>query len=161
MKRRRFLGAIASMPFIGQQAQARLVAYNYQITHTDAEWREMLSPAEYHVMREGGREIEGSSSLVALSADGIYKCRGCDLEVYAAEDKIHPGQGWPAFQGPLYPDAVRTVEDRPAIHRASEVHCRRCESHLGDIAPEPVSPTGEIHLLNGIALIFLPVPVKS
>jgi peptide-methionine (R)-S-oxide reductase len=156
MRRRTFLGALTTIPFITQQAQARSVVYT--ITRTDAEWRKLLSPAEYHVMQEGGRETEGASLLVAQSSEGIYRCRGCGLEIYSSGEKIHPGQGWPSFTGPIYRNAVHTIEDRPAIHRASEVHCRRCESHLGDIVPEPMSPTGEVHLLNGIALVFVPGP---
>ena len=157
MKRRTFVGALATIPFITQRAQARSVVYT--ITRPDAEWRKLLSPAEYHVMREGGREPEGTSPLVAQSSEGVYRCRGCGLDVYSSAEKIHPGRGWPSFTGPFYSNAVHTIEDRPAIHRASEVHCRRCESHLGDIVPEPASPAGEVHLLNGIALVFVPGPV--
>lgn len=161
MKRRKFLGAMATLPLTMQPAYARSIDSNYHVQRTDEEWREILSSAEYQVMQEGGREPEGTSYLVAQSENGLYLCRGCELEIYASNDKIHPGQGWPAFTQPLYERAVHTVIDRPAIHRSTEVHCRRCESHLGDIMPEPASPTGEIHLLNGVALVFLPVLVPA
>lgn len=126
----------------------------FEITRTEAEWRAMLSDLEYQVMREEATEPAGSSPLDKVYAPGTYHCRGCDLALYSAETKYDSKTGWPSFWRSL-PDAVRTKEDRRFIFQVrTEVHCRRCGSHLGHIFDDGPDPTGKRHCLNGVSLVF-------
>ena len=120
---------------------------------SDAEWRAMLSPLEYKVMRKEGTERAGSSPLDKLYDDGIYHCRGCDLAIYSSEHKFDSGTGWPSFWQSL-PNAIGTRKDRRLLRVRIEAHCRRCGSHLGHIFDDGPAPTGKRHCLNGVSLVF-------
>ena len=113
----------------------------------------MLSALEYRVMREEGTERAGSSPLDKLWDAGTYHCRGCDLPLYSSKAKFDSGTGWPSFWQSL-PGAVATREDRKFFMRRTEVHCRRCGSHLGHIFDDGPPPTGKRHCLNGVSLVF-------
>lgn len=126
---------------------------SFEVTRTEAEWRAMLTPLQYRVMREDGTERAGSSPLDALYDAGTYHCRGCDLALYTSEAKYDSGTGWPSFWASL-PGAVGTREDRRFFMRRTEVHCRRCGSHLGHIFDDGPPPTGKRHCLNGASLVF-------
>lgn len=134
-------------------APAALRAQSFEITRTEAEWRAMLTPAQYRVMREEGTERPFSSPLDKNYADGIYHCRGCDLAVYPSSTKYDSGTGWPSFYAPLQ-NAVRTKPDRKLLVVRTEVHCRRCGSHLGHVFNDGPAPTGQRHCLNGVSLVF-------
>ena len=134
-------------------APAALHAENFEVTRTDAEWRAMLTEAQYFVMREEGTERAGSSTLDKNYADGTYYCRGCDLALYPSATKYDSGTGWPSFYASL-PDAVATKPDRKLFRVRTEVHCRRCGSHLGHIFNDGPQPTGKRHCLNGVSLVF-------
>lgn len=134
-------------------APAALHAENFEVTRTDAEWRAMLTEAQYFVMREEGTERAGSSTLDKNYADGTYYCRGCDLALYPSATKYDSGTGWPSFYASL-PGAVATKPDRKLFRVRTEVHCRRCGSHLGHIFNDGPQPTGKRHCLNGVSLVF-------
>ncbi len=151
MNRREFLGSAAALAALGAAGAAR--ASGFEITRSDAEWREMLTRAEYKVMREEGTERPFSSPLDKNFADGVYHCRGCDLALYASDHKYDSGTGWPSFWQSL-PDAVGTKPDRKFLRVRTEVHCRRCGSHLGHIFDDGPAPTGKRHCLNGVSLVF-------
>jgi len=149
MNRRTFtLVALASAV-----APAALHAQDFEVTRTDAQWRVLLTNAQYNVMREEGTERAGSSPLDKNYADGTYFCRGCDLALYPSSTKYDSGTGWPSFYASL-PDAVATKPDRKLFSVRTEVHCRRCGSHLGHIFDDGPQPTGKRHCLNGVSLVF-------
>lgn len=154
MDRRHFLGtALAGAAFTLTTARLTAAEGNFEITRSDAEWRAMLSSAEYKVMRKEGTERAGSSPLDKNYSDGIYNCRGCDLPIYSSEHKFDSGTGWPSFWQSL-PGAVGTKADRKLFYVRTEVHCRRCGSHLGHIFDDGPAPTGKRHCLNGVSLVF-------
>ena len=157
MNRRSFsILAGAGLAFCGGGAmRAMAQAPAFEVTRTEAEWRAMLTPAQYHVMRKEGTEPAGSSPLDKLYDPGVYHCRGCDLPLYASETKYDSRTGWPSFYQAL-PDAIGTKRDRRLFMTRIECHCRRCGSHLGHIFDDGPPPTGERHCLNGVSLLFWP-----
>lgn len=149
MNRRQFSIAMLA----SAAAPSALYAENFEVTRTEAEWRAMLTDAQYFVMREEGTERAGSSPLDKNYADGTYFCRGCDLALYPSSTKYDSGTGWPSFYASL-PDAIGTKPDRKLFRVRTEVHCRRCGSHLGHIFDDGPQPTGKRHCLNGVSLVF-------
>jgi len=134
-------------------APAALIAQEFEVTRTEAEWRAMLTDLQYRVMREEATERSGTSPLDKNYADGTYSCRGCDLPLYPSATKYDSGTGWPSFFDSL-PNAVGTKPDRKLFSVRTEVHCRRCGSHLGHIFDDGPQPTGKRHFLNGASLVF-------
>lgn len=128
---------------------------NFEVTRTEAEWRSMLTDLQYKVMRQEGTEPAGSSPLDKQYSEGTYHCRGCDLALYPSDTKFDSGTGWPSFYRPL-DNAVETKRDFKLIYPRTEVHCRRCGSHLGHIFNDGPQPTGKRHCLNGVSLVFKP-----
>ena len=149
MNRRTFaLSALAATA-----APAALHAQAFEVTRTEAEWRAMLTDLQYRVMREEATERAGSSPLDRNYASGTYFCRGCDLAIYPSATKYDSGTGWPSFYASLE-NAVGTKPDRKLFRVRTEVHCRRCGSHLGHIFDDGPRPTGKRHCLNGVSLVF-------
>ncbi|WP_163846211.1 peptide-methionine (R)-S-oxide reductase MsrB [Pseudooceanicola aestuarii] len=160
MKRRVFLttAAATASTFATGLARGPLNAASgsFEVQRSVPEWKAMLSDLEYKVMREDGTEPAYSSKLHDLKEDGTYLCRGCDLPIYSSADKFDSGTGWPSFTRPIADDAVRTKPDRSLFATRTEVHCRRCGSHLGHIFDDGPEPTGKRHCLNGVSLKFTP-----
>lgn len=149
MQRRTFLmTALAA-----SAAPLALRAAGFEVTRSPAEWRAMLTPTEYAVMRESATERAHSSPLDKNFADGTYDCRGCDLALYASATKFDSGTGWPSFYAAL-DNAIGTEADNSLFQTRTEVHCRRCGSHLGHIFDDGPKPTGQRHCLNGVSLVF-------
>ncbi|MFT6944155.1 MAG: peptide-methionine (R)-S-oxide reductase [Yoonia sp.] len=134
-------------------APAALIAQEFEVTRTEAEWRAMLTDLQYSVMREEATERSGSSPLDQNYADGTYFCRGCDLPLYPSATRYDSGTGWPSFFESLL-NAVATKPDRMLFSVRTEVQCRRCGSHLGHIFDDGPQPTGKRHCLNGVSLVF-------
>ena len=157
MNRRDILRSGAAFGFTGAMGGIALPAIaaagDFEVTRTEAEWRAMLTPLQYKVMREHGTERAFSSPLDKNYAEGIYHCRGCDLELYSSKHKYDSGTGWPSFFKSLR-NAVGTQPDRILLRVRTEVHCRRCGSHLGHIFDDGPRPTGKRHCLNGVSLVF-------
>ena len=127
----------------------------FPFTRTDAEWRTMLSPEQYAIMREHGTEAPGSCALNYEKRAGTFSCAGCAQKLFASQGKFESGTGWPSFNDPV-PGAVATTEDVNYGMRRTEVHCSNCGSHLGHVFPDGPPPTGLRYCINGVAMNFKP-----
>jgi peptide-methionine (R)-S-oxide reductase len=128
---------------------------HFHVTHTDAQWRALLTPEQYAVLRGHGTEAAGSSPLDAEHRKGTYACAGCELALFSSKTKFDSGTGWPSFYQPL-PNAIETTNDYSLIVPRTEVHCSRCGGHLGHVFDDGPPPTGERYCMNGVALTFTP-----
>jgi peptide-methionine (R)-S-oxide reductase len=127
----------------------------FEITKTPEDWKKLLTPAQYYVLREHGTERAGTSPLDKRYDAGIYACAGCNLPVYSSETKFNSGTGWPSFWKEI-DGAVGTSVDKSLWMTRTEVHCRRCGGHLGHVFDDGPKPTGLRHCINGVALTFTP-----
>lgn len=127
----------------------------FTVTKTPEEWKKLLTPEQYYVMREHGTERAGTSPLDKTYAPGMYRCAACDQELYSSEHKFDSGTGWPSFWQPL-DKAVGLADDTSFLMRRTEVHCRRCGGHLGHVFDDGPQPTGLRYCINGVALTFKP-----
>ena len=125
------------------------------MTRTDEEWRQLLTPEQYAVLRKEGTERPGSSLLNREKRQGVFHCAGCDLPLFSSETKYESGTGWPSFWKPL-DNAIGTSEDRSFFMTRTEVHCRRCGGHLGHVFNDGPRPTGLRYCMNGVAMTFKP-----
>ncbi len=132
----------------------------FEIEKSDVEWRRLLTPAQYDVLRQHGTEQPFSSPLDHEKRKGTFACAGCDLPLFASETKFDSGTGWPSFYQPLR-DAVGTSEDRSYFMKRTEVHCRRCGGHLGHVFDDGPPPTGLRYCMNGVALKFTPAAATA
>ena len=161
MNRREFLsrgaaaGALSAGVVLGVNRPAPALAQDFEVTKTAAEWRAVLSDAQYGVLREEDTERPGSSPLLHEKRKGTFHCAGCDLAVYPSDTKYESGTGWPSFWDSL-PGAIGAKEDRSLFMARTECHCRRCGGHFGHIFNDGPQPTGLRHCLNGLALTFKP-----
>jgi peptide-methionine (R)-S-oxide reductase len=125
------------------------------IPTNDEDWREKLTPEQYHVLRKHGTERAGTSPLNAEHRKGIFRCAGCGQELFTSETKFDSRTGWPSFWAPIT-NAVETTTDRTLGMERTEVHCARCKGHLGHVFPDGPRPTGLRYCMNGISLNFDP-----
>jgi len=128
---------------------------HFAVTHSDAEWRHLLSAAAYDVLRKQGTEAPESSPLDHVFAKGRYDCAGCALALFSSDTKFDSGTGWPSFWQPLT-GAVATSGDDSLMMARTEVHCSRCGGHLGHVFNDGPKPTGLRYCMNGVALSFHP-----
>ena len=141
-----FIGRLASPP-------AAKAMTNYEVTHTDAEWHKLLTPAQYDVLRQEGTERPFTSELLKEYRDGTFSCAGCDLPLFSSKTKFESGTGWPSFYKPL-DNAVGEHKDRTLGMLRTEIHCRRCGGHLGHVFDDGPKPTGLRYCMDGFALQF-------
>jgi len=147
------LGAVA---FRGVGAHAAPDTQHFAVVKTDVEWRRLLSPIQYAILRQQATEPPGSSPLDQEARRGRYDCAGCANPLFSSDTKFHSGTGWPSFWQPL-DDAVGTSVDRSLFMTRIEVHCQRCGGHLGHVFDDGPRPTGLRYCMNGAVLTFLPV----
>ncbi len=127
----------------------------FPVTHSDEEWRRMLTPAQYDVLRKHGTERAGTSPLNREKRQGTFVCAGCGQPLYASDTKFESGTGWPSFWKPL-DGAIETSTDRSWFMTRTEVHCARCGGHLGHVFNDGPQPTGLRYCMNGAAMKFEP-----
>jgi len=128
-------------------------AFGYEVTKSDAEWKKLLSPAAYDVLRHAGTEHPGTSPLLNEHRKGVFACAGCSLDLYSSDTKFESGTGWPSFFKPLA-NAVQVSQDNSIGMERDEVHCRRCGGHLGHVFDDGPKPTGLRYCMNGVAMKF-------
>jgi peptide-methionine (R)-S-oxide reductase len=152
--RRTALTALGALTFFPAFASA--ATNNDRLVLTDAQWKARLTPEQFDILRREGTEIPFSSKLDFEKRTGTYSCAGCNLALFSSKTKYDSGTGWPSFWAPL-PHAVSTKTDSslPGEER-NEVHCRRCEGHLGHVFDDGPRPTGKRYCMDGVALKFKP-----
>ena len=126
-----------------------------KITKTDAQWKAELTPEAYRVLRKHGTEPARSSQLDKTYDAGAYYCAGCGEKLFASDTKFDSRTGWPSFYDPM-PGAIATSVDNGFFTTRTEVHCARCEGHLGHVFEDGPKPTGLRYCMNGVALKFEP-----
>jgi peptide-methionine (R)-S-oxide reductase len=125
----------------------------FEVTHTDEEWRKLLTPEQYAVLRKSQTERPYSSPLNDEKRPGTFSCAGCDLPVFSSTTKFESDTGWPSFWQPL-DNAVGTSRDTTLRVVRTAVHCRRCGGHLGHLFDDGPPPTGMRYCMNGVAMTF-------
>jgi len=127
-----------------------------KIVKTDDEWRQQLTPEQFHVTREHGTERAFSGPHWDEKREGLYSCVSCDTPLFSSRTKFDSGTGWPSFFAPVSDDAVIEHEDRSFLMRRVEIRCANCDAHLGHVFPDGPKPTGQRYCMNGTALNFAP-----
>ena len=126
----------------------------FEVTKTDEEWRQILTPEQFSVLRKHGTERAGSSILDKEYGKGSFVCAGCDLPLFVSDTKFNSGTGWPSFNDPI-PGSIETSVDRSLFSTRTEVHCHRCGGHLGHVFEDGPKPTGLRYCMNGISMKFV------
>lgn len=126
------------------------------IEKSEAEWKEQLTPAQFHVLRKHGTERAGTSPLNAEKRHGIFHCAGCGKALFSSDAKFESGTGWPSFYEPIADDAVTEHKDRSFFMTRTEIRCADCDGHLGHVFNDGPQPTGLRYCMNGVAMEFDP-----
>ena len=127
-----------------------------QVTKTDEEWRQQLTPEQYEVLRRKGTERPFTGEYVNNKDDGTYTCAACGAELFSSATKFESGTGWPSFTDPMNTENVELHEDRSHGMVRTEVTCKRCGGHLGHVFPDGPGPGGQRFCINSCSLDFKP-----
>ena len=132
---------------------------NYVMTETvvktNGEWKKILTPEQYHILREKGTERAFSGKYDKNHEHGVYRCAACGLDLYRSEEKFDSGTGWPSFTAPIAASNVQTRPDNSFFSQRTEVLCPRCGGHLGHVFDDGPKPTGKRYCMNSAALQFV------
>ncbi|MBW4671600.1 MAG: peptide-methionine (R)-S-oxide reductase MsrB [Cyanomargarita calcarea GSE-NOS-MK-12-04C] len=126
----------------------------FEITKTDEEWREILTPEQFQVLRKHGTERPHTSPLDKQYGKGTFACAACDLPLFTYDTKFDSRTGWPSFYRPIE-GAIATTVDKSLFMTRVEVHCRRCGGHLGHVFDDGPAPTGKRYCMNGVSMKFI------
>ncbi len=148
-------GAALITAWAGIGATGVALAFEDRIVHSDAEWRKLLKPSQYSVLRQAGTESPFTSPLLHEKRAGLFSCVGCDLANFSSKTKFDSGTGWPSFWAAI-PDSVTETKDTSLLMTRIAVTCARCEGHLGHVFDDGPQPTGLRYCMNGVALKFAP-----
>jgi peptide-methionine (R)-S-oxide reductase len=162
--RRLFLGTLAASG-LGTLAGWALspvaeAAKAYEVTHSEDEWKKLLTSNQFDVLRKAGTERPFSSPLDHEKRSGVFACAGCQLPLFTSATKFDSHTGWPSFWKPM-PNAIEKNTDSSFGMTRDEVRCRRCGGHLGHVFDDGPPPTGLRYCMNGLALIFTPGPAPA
>jgi peptide-methionine (R)-S-oxide reductase len=146
-------GASAAALVLWNSGAPAAASRRFEVTHSDAEWRQLLGAQRYAILRQAGTERPGSSPLLKEHRRGVFVCAGCALPLFNAATKFESGTGWPSFYRAL-PNALVERSDRSLLMERTEVLCRRCGGHLGHVFDDGPKPTGLRYCMNGLALRF-------
>lgn len=160
LTRRQLMGgsALAVAMWWGLSARGVIAAAaeTYPVTHTDAEWRKLLTPEQYAVLRQEATERPYTSPLLKEHRPGIFACVGCAKGLFSSETKFESGTGWPSFWAPLKDGAIGTTRDTSFGMTRTAVHCAECGGHLGHVFNDGPPVTGLRYCMNGVAMTFKP-----
>ena len=158
--RRDFVRTAVSMTILNLVRVAARADEAFEVTFTLEEWRKLLTPNQFAVLREEATERPFTSPLNREHHKGVFHCAGCDLPLFASAVKFDSGTGWPSFWQPL-DGAVGTRNETFLFMTQTEVHCRRCGGHLGHVFNDGPKPTGLRYCMNGVAMVFKPAAARS
>lgn len=157
-------GLVTAFPVTAAADQLRVFSVaegNYIMTEKvekpPAEWRQLLTPEEYHILREKGTEPAFTGKYDKHYEHGIYRCAGCGLDLYSSKDKFDSGTGWPSFTAPVAAENIATEDDSSFFMTRTELLCARCGGHLGHVFNDGPKPTGMRHCINSASLKFVAI----
>lgn len=135
--------------------QSNSATKQYKIMKTEEEWKQILTPEQFRVLRKHGTERSFSSPLDKEYGNGAYHCAGCDQPLFTSDTKFNSRTGWPSFFAPIE-GAIATTVDNSLFMKRIEVHCSNCGGHLGHVFNDGPKPTGQRYCMNGVSLKFVP-----
>ncbi len=146
------LASMVSLPWLSALRAAEV----FEVSHSDEEWRKLLTPDQYAVLRQSGTERPFTSALLHEARHGNFACAGCDLDLFSSATKFDSHTGWPSFWAPL-DEAVGATNDASYGMVRTAVHCSRCGGHIGHVFDDGPKPTGLRYCMNGVAMTFKPI----
>lgn len=148
-------GALAIAGLAATRTASAKAPGPFEVTRSDEEWRQRLTPEQYRVLRKGGTERAYTSPLDRENRAGVLHCAGCEKPLFSSAHKYDSRTGWPSFWQPISEQAVETETDRSFFFMPrTEVHCARCDAHLGHVFPDGPAPTGLRYCMNSAAMVL-------